>query len=126
MSQTSGLMQLGMAPSLAIEVLGRVQAAQTATGSTQTDAFQLTTSTTVFTTVAAVVHDIAAGRKVPSVEAPSTFVVANLGANALLVYPATGQTINTGAANASLSVPAGKTVQFWGISSTGWIAQVGA
>lgn len=121
MSQTSGLMQLGMAPSLAIEVLGRVQAAQTATGSTQTDAFQLTTSTTVFTTVAA-----GTGARLPSVEAPATFVVANLGANALLVYPATGQTINTGAANASLSVPAGKTAQFWGISSTGWIAQVGA
>ena len=122
MSSTSQLMQLGMAADLARHVLGVVQVGnQTATGTTQTDAFQLFASTTVFGTVAS-----GTGARLPFSENPMTMVVANLGANALLVYPATGGTINGGAANAAISVPAGKVAQFWGISSTGWIAQVGA
>lgn len=48
------------------------------------------------------------------------YVIANHGANALLVYPATGGKVGTGAANAGYSVAAGKTGYFMYVGALQW------
>jgi hypothetical protein len=55
-------------------------------------------------------------------------VVANLGANALLVYPPVGGKIGTAAVNAALSVPAGKVATFYSsiASALNWTANLSA
>jgi hypothetical protein len=54
-------------------------------------------------------------------------VVANLGANALVVFPPVGGKIGTAAANASVSVPAGKSARFYASLTTGnWTANISA
>ena len=121
MTKPTALMGLGMPGSLAVEICGTVSNGLTATGTLQTDALQLPATINVFTTVAA-----STGARLSPVEVGASVTVANLGANALLLYPSTGQTINGGAANASVSVAVGKTAQVTGITGTGWIAQIGA
>jgi hypothetical protein len=46
--------------------------------------------------------------------------ISNNGANALLVYPPSGGTISAGAANASVSLPAGSSATYWATSPTNW------
>lgn len=41
-------------------------------------------------------------------------------ADAVAVFPNTGATIDTASANASISIAAGQTIEFWGISATAW------
>jgi hypothetical protein len=55
-----------------------------------------------------------------------TIILVNHGANAIAVFPPTGYTIGTGAANASLSVPAGKTAWFLVVGATSFAASVSA
>lgn len=87
----------------------------TAAGTNQATALALTSDYNVLTTVAsgtgAVLATAAAGK--------STFVV-NRGANALLLYPATGAAIDGGSANAAITVPVNGIVEVIGISTTAW------
>lgn len=46
--------------------------------------------------------------------------ILNRGANPVNVYPATGHTINTLAANAAISLPVGGMMRFWNSSTTQW------
>lgn len=94
--------------------IGGVSVGQTATGTTQADAFALSVSNTQFTTVAS-----GTGAIVPSFMQPGDYLrVFNNGANALLVYPISGAAINNGATNAGFSVAANKSAQFFMLSPT--------
>lgn len=95
-------------------ILGGASVGQTATGSTQADAFALSISSTQFTTVAS-----GTGAIVPGFMQPGDYLtVYNNGANALLVYPITGAAINNGSANAGFSVAANKSARFTMLSPT--------
>lgn len=121
MAFPTSLQGLGMPGGLAIEVCGRVQTGLTATGAAQGDALQTPAIINVFSTVAA-----STGARLPPAEVGAGMSVANLGANALLLYPSTGQTINGAAANTPVSIPVGKVAQLTGVTGTAWIAQIGA
>jgi hypothetical protein len=58
--------------------------------------------------------------KLPSVELGLRVSVKNDGAAMLAVFPFTGDTINDGSANASILIPPGANVTFYGISATNW------
>lgn len=94
----------------------------TAAGTTQATGYAINRSISVFTTVAA-----GAGATLPNVAPQSLsstvmaeFTVTNAGANALLLYPASGLAINALAANAALSVAAGATVRGFQASTTSY------
>lgn len=93
----------------------------TAAGTTQGTALAITNQTNEFTTVAA-----GTGGILPSPEQGEFIFVANAGANALNVYPATGHSINPLAANTAFSLAAGKNALFWAASSTKWYANLSA
>jgi hypothetical protein len=87
-----------------------------ATGTTQATAFLLSNITYhEFTTVA-----IGSGAILPTPSIPSEVTIYNDGANALLVYPSVGGTLNNGSVNAPVSLAAGTGVQYWASSSTNW------
>lgn len=103
MAAAEDLMANGMPASLAkrigleIPVTGLI-----ATGANQAGALGLTSSFSIFGTVAANTGCICSGDK--------DSVIVNGGANALSVYPPSGFAINGAAANAAISVPAGKSI----------------
>lgn len=78
--------------------------AVTAIGATsQANSYGIAASITEFTTVA-----LTTGARLPSdAMNGDTFVIANKGANPLLLYPPTGGTVNLQAANASVSIAPG-------------------
>ncbi len=84
------------------DVVTQLQSALIATGTTQTDALPLFAENNRFATVAA-----GTGARLPARPPGSVIRVRNGGANALLVYPPPGGSVNGGAANASFSVAAG-------------------
>ena len=92
----------------------------TATGTNQATAYVLTSSFSNFTTVAA-----STGALLPSAHAKGNYFIMNNGANTLAVYPAVGETINSGSANASVSIPAGKGATFIG-NNNQWGANISA
>jgi hypothetical protein len=101
----------GVAPLVAQNINGVGQGAQTATGSTQADAFALTTCSTEFTTVAA-----STGARLPApglnVGPGDILAVYNQGASTLTVYPPVGFKIGLAATNAGVSVASGKSALF--------------
>lgn len=97
----------------------------TATGSTQGTALALPTDFNVFTTVASSTGAILPATGI-NIQVTDTIIVVNHGANALAVYPPVGGTISTGATNASLSVPAGKTAWFLVVGTNAFAASVSA
>jgi hypothetical protein len=105
--------------------MGFPSAALTATGSTQGTALTLPTDFNVFTTTAA-----STGAILPAtgfqVQVCDTIIIVNHGANSLAVYPPSGGTIGTGAANASYAVASGKTAWFLVIGSNAYAASVSA
>jgi hypothetical protein len=107
------MMGAGLSAGQANAINGYGTAGQTATGATQGTAFPLTTEFTEFTTVAA-----STGALLPAptgVRPPGTgdaFLVANQGANALLVYPPVGFQIGLAGANTGVSVASGKVGYF--------------
>jgi hypothetical protein len=114
MTFKSNLMGSGTPSGQAGSIIGGTLVGQTATGSTQADAFALSVTNTQFTTVAS-----GTGAIVPSFMQIGDYLrVFNNGANALLVYPITGAAINNGAANAGFSVAANKSAQFFMLSPT--------
>jgi hypothetical protein len=93
----------------------------TAAGTTQGTALAITNQTNEFTTVAA-----SSGGILPSPEQGEFIFVANAGANALNVYPASGHSINALGANAAFSLAAGKNALFWAATATKWYANLSA
>lgn len=91
----------------------------TATGSSATDALQLSADWNEVATTAA-----STGVKLPPTEAGAVVCVYNRGASTLTVYPATGSTINNGAS--SLSVTTTTRVLFIATSATTWVSIAGA
>lgn len=90
-------------------------------GTTQGTATAITNQTNEFTTVAA-----SSGAVLPSPEQGEFIFVANAGANALNVYPASGHSINALAANAAFSLAAGKNCLFWAATASKWYANLTA
>jgi len=99
-------------------IAGTVSAGLTATGSSATDALQLSNSWNAVSTTAA-----STGVKLPTAEAGAQMLVANDGASTLTVYPQTGTTID-GAA--SVTIATTKRRFFVGTSPTSWVSLLGA
>lgn len=109
-----------IAPSLAAVLGDDLNTGLTATGSTQGTALSLSSSVSKFTTVSA-----STGAILPNASGKGEYAVYNGGANPLSVYPATGETINGGAANAAFTVTNGKAAVFKPVGQT-WIAILSA
>jgi hypothetical protein len=109
-------MGVGMAAALTEQVCGDVQDNVTAAGSTQGTATLVTGAHVIVTTAAA-----STGVILPPAELGAEVTVKNLGANALLVYPATGGAINALAANAGFSIAAGGQGRFLGRNNINWV-----
>lgn len=108
MALTKSLMGLGMEANKASSLgfIGDEATSLTATGTTSSDALQLTSGINQFGTVAS-----GTGCILPSQGGMAAVI--NNGANALLVYPGTGRQINNGTATTgSYSVANGKTAIF--------------
>lgn len=115
------LMGTGGAAAFAGSVCGQASNTLTAAGSTQGTALLLSNEINNVTTTAA-----STGVRLPTGEVGAFVVVRNGGANALLVYPATGGAINALAANAGYSVAAGSSALLFGVSDTLWVALAAA
>jgi len=114
--------QGGLTRSQAEALLNDIATGLTAAGTTQADALALAKVTNVFGTVAA-----GSGARLESnLEIGDETRVVNLGANALLVYPPVGGSIQTGAANAGFSVGAGKSATFKKVSATLFVSDLSA
>lgn len=107
MSLVANLMAFGVQGFEAIAIVGDVANNLTAAGSTQGTALKLSAVNNIVTTTAA-----STGVQLPAMGPGDSVTVANLGANALLVYPVTGGAIQTGATNAGFSVATLKTATF--------------
>jgi hypothetical protein len=110
-------------PSLPAQAtIGGVSANNTATGTGQFDGFPIASTNTHFTTVAA-----GSGAFLPANASPGdNYRVYNRGANALLIWPASGVGIGAGAANASYSLAATKAAWFTCITPTLWDVNLSA
>lgn len=114
MTIPSRLMGSGFAAQAAINVCGDVAATLTASGTTNADALQLGAAINHVSTAAA-----GSGVKLPPTEVGMGVTVINLGANAVLVYPAAFSQINALAlTTGGFSVGAGKSATFLGITGT--------
>lgn len=120
---TADMLGCGMPGLFVSTISGNTQDGLTAAGSTQGTALALPGDNNVITTAAA-----SSGVRLKANPAPGDeVIVANLGANAVSVYPATGGAINSLSANAAFSVGSGKVAKF--IARTGslnWVAMLGA
>lgn len=91
-------------------------------GATQATATAIVSDITSFTTVAA-----STGAILPVPQfAGDSHVVANWGANALSLYPPVGHSANNGAANAAVSVAAGKVAKAIYVGDSKWMVIVSA
>lgn len=86
-----------------------------AAGTTQGTATGLTAQISVVSTVAS-----GAGVRLPAATPGMRFTIMNTSANALLVYPATNGIINSQAANAAYSQPAGARLDYISTTTTQW------
>lgn len=121
MAQKANLLGSGIAAQAANNIVGNGAAGLTATGSTQGTALALT-DVNEFTTVAA-----STGGRLPSnASLGDTIIVYNGGANALSVYPPTGESINALSANAAFSMAANKYATFTKVGATRWASNLTA
>jgi hypothetical protein len=112
----------GLSSLAAVNICGDVGDTLTAAGTSNTDALALSATINRVTTTA-----LSTGARLPLPEAGSAIVVVNSGANALLVYPGTGASINAlTASTGGFSVAAGGRAMFVGTSSTNWFAILSA
>jgi hypothetical protein len=122
MALPSRLMGSGVGAQAAVNICGDAVTGLTAAGSSNTNALQLSAAINNVTTTAA-----STGVKLPPTEVGGSIVVANLGANALLVYPAELSQINAlTVTTGGFSVAAGKVAVFTGVSGTNLIGMLGA
>lgn len=110
----------GLTGTQAQKIVGSVATDLTAAGTTTSTAAICPASVNVFTTVAS-----GAGCKIGTVAVGATrsiacagdeYIVANHGANALLVFPPTGGKFNNGTVDAAYSLPANTSILFKMIS----------
>lgn len=118
----SRLLGSGVAPLAAVNICGDVTDSITAAGTTNADATAVSSAINRVTTTA-----LNTGVRLLVPETGATMVVINSGANALLVYPGTGASINAlTATTGGFSVAAGGRALFVGTSSTNWFAILSA
>ena len=96
-------------------VIESVSGAVSAAGTVQANATVLASQINVVSTVVT-----GAGVQLPNVVAGIRVTIMNTSANALLVYPPSGEAINSLAANAAYSQPAGARLDFVSTSATQW------
>lgn len=112
---------LGLHPLVAAMAgFGPGASALTGAGTGQSDALLLVQGVNKFTTVGA-----STGGRLPPAGTSGPIAVINSGANALLTYPATGETINALTANSSFSVTNAKMALFLPAGNT-WVAILSA
>jgi hypothetical protein len=122
MALPSRIMGSGLPAAAATNICGDAATGLVATGSTNADALQLSAAINNVITTAA-----STGVKLPPTEVGGVVVVANLGANALLVYPPALSQINAlTVTTGGFSVGAGKVASFTGVSGTVLVAMLGA
>jgi hypothetical protein len=122
MAIPSRLLGSGLAPLAAVNICGDVADTLTAAGTSNTDALALSAAINRVTTTA-----LNTGVRLMLPETGSQVMVINSGANALLVYPGTGASINAlTATTGGFSVAAGGRALFVGTSSTNWFAVLSA
>lgn len=107
--RTTKIVGAGISAGTAAVISGDCQDNVTAAGTTQATATPIYGDTVVITTAAASTGVVFSG---PAFTSGDDCIVANLGANALLVYPALGGQINALAVNAGFSIAAGKSAVF--------------
>lgn len=120
MSLASDLIAIGVPPMQA-ERLGVAIATVAGVGTAQASAAPITQLVTLGTT--------AAGQtafRLPDGELGLSYIFYNSSATAALVFPPSGQSINEGAANASVSTAQGLARRFMRVSATKWISLLGA
>lgn len=96
-------------------MISSVSGAVSAAGTVQANSTALTSQINVVSTVAS-----GAGVQLPNTVAGVRITIMNTSANALLVYPPSGETINSLALNAAYSQPAGARLDYVSTSSTQW------
>lgn len=122
MAIPSRLMGSSAPAALATAICGTTETGLTAAGSTSADALQLSSVNNRVTTTAS-----GAGVLLPPLEVGATVTVMNSGANALLVYPGTGNQINAlTATTGGFSVAAGGRALFIAYTPTIWGAVLSA
>lgn len=122
MAIPSRLLGSGLSPLAATNICGDVTDTITAAGTTNADATALSSAINRVTTAAA-----STGVRLMLPETGSQVMVINSGANACLVYPGTGASINAlTATTGGFSVAAGGRALFVGTSSTNWFAVLSA
>lgn len=106
-------------------VLSRPIQNLTATGTNQATGFQipLGQDVSIFSTVAS---GTAATLPTGSISSGEEYVVANHGANALLLYPPVGGSIAGLSANTATTVPANKAAYLMYIGANTWLCNMGA
>lgn len=130
MAIKSKLTGSGIAPSAANNIVGTVANNLTAAGTNQATAYAMSLDDIqVFTTVSSstgCIFQPGTGSNATPYQAGDSVTIANHGAQALSVYPATGGKIANGSANAAFSVSATKTATFTSIDGTSWMGDVSA
>jgi hypothetical protein len=122
MAILSRLLGSGVSAQAATNICGDVANSLTAAGTTNANALQLSSAINRVTTTAS-----GTGVRLPPLEVGSSIFVMNSGANALLVYPGTGNQINAlTATTAGFSVAAGGRALFVAAAPTVWGAVLSA
>lgn len=122
MTTQTKIMASGMPAMTAVQIAGDNTSGITALGATQGTAQAVFSDINVVTVAA-----LSTGVILPSNRTVNdSMMVANLGANALSVYPPVGGNINAGAVNVAFSVPVAKVATFWQTSAVQWIALLSA
>lgn len=122
MAIPSRLMGSGTPAGQTAAIVGDTVTGLTAAGSTNADALQLSAVNNRVTTTAA-----GTGVRLPPLEVGAMVTVMNSGANALLVYPGTGNQINAlTATTQGFSVAAGGRAAFIAFAPTVWGAVLSA
>lgn len=114
----SGSAVFGTSPSIA-GMVHDVAATVSAAGTDQASATAITTDFVVTTTVAS-----GTGVVLPAAALGRQIVVTNKGANTLLIYPATGDSIDALSANAAISLAANGQCILTGVSASQWYSSL--
>lgn len=123
MALAKDLMGVGLPDQAAVR-MGYVPGTAVGAGTTNADAFQLLKDATFLSVTGAA----ASGFKLPAnAELFCPYVIANIDANAKLIYPGTGMSINGDTATTGTSpIVARGTNIYWRTSPTTWVGLVGA
>lgn len=117
MVAAANLIQLGV-PDQQAKRLGLTKSTKAGVGTTQAGAALITTNMTVATTVGGQTALL-----LPLViEASGPIIIVNYSATAAVVFPQTGENINGGTANASVSIAQNTTRIFFKVSATQWVS----